>query len=62
MLSSIVAIDKSAYYWKFQEYGTVHHGAKPFLRPAKEAMAADHDRRLEQALERSISQMEREAQ
>lgn len=62
MLSAIVAIDKSAYWWKFQEYGTVNHGAKPFLRPAREAIAADHDKRLQQALEQSVSQMELEAQ
>jgi HK97 gp10 family phage protein len=60
-LSSIVGIDTSAHYWKFQEYGTVNHPARPFLRPAKEAMAEDHESRLIQALEQSMAQMEREA-
>lgn len=59
-LSAIVAIDTRAYYWKFQEYGTVHHPAKPFLRPAKEALAADHEKRWTQAVEQSLVQMERE--
>jgi HK97 gp10 family phage protein len=61
-LSAIVGIDKSAFYWKFIEYGTVNMEASPFLRPAKEALAADHDARLHQALAQSVSQMEREAQ
>jgi HK97 gp10 family phage protein len=60
-LSAIVAIDASVFYWKFQEYGTVKSPAQPFLRPAKEAMAEDHDQRMVQALEQSQAQMEREA-
>lgn len=59
-LSSIVAIDTRAFYWKFQEYGTVNHPAKPFLRPAKEAMAEDHEQRMTQAIEKSLAQMEQE--
>lgn len=61
-LSAIVGIEKAAFYWKFPEYGTVKMPARPFIRPAKEAMAADHDARLQQAIEQSLSQMERDAQ
>jgi HK97 gp10 family phage protein len=61
-LSAIVGIDKSAFYWKFWEYGTVKMEARPSVRPAKEAMAADHDARLTQAILQSQSQMELEAQ
>jgi HK97 gp10 family phage protein len=60
-LSSIVGIAKSAFYWKFIEYGTVKMEASPFLRPAKESMAKDHDDRMSQAIAQSLTQMERES-
>ena len=59
-LSAIVGIDASAFYWKYLEYGTVKMGARPFMRPAAEAMAADHDQRMVQGLRRALSHMERE--
>lgn len=31
-----IAGDKDPWYWFFQEFGTVHHDAHPFLRPALE--------------------------
>jgi HK97 gp10 family phage protein len=60
-VSAIVAVESEAFYWKYLEYGTVHLGARPFLRPAAEAMATDHDQRMIQGLERALTQMEREA-
>lgn len=60
-VSAIVAVESDAFYWKYFEYGTVKMEARPFLRPAAEAMAADHDRRMVQGLERALTQMEREA-
>lgn len=60
-VSAIVGVDPEAFYWKFQEYGTVKMGAHPMFRPAAEEMAADHDRRMISGLERALSRMEREA-
>lgn len=59
-LSAVVAIHKNAYYWKFQEFGTVNHGAQPFLRPSAVRIRPDHDARLQQGLEKALSKMERE--
>lgn len=61
-LSAVVQIDTSAFYWKFQEYGTVNQPARPFVRPAGAAMASDHEQRMRQALDQSHRQMEREAE
>ncbi len=58
-LSAIAGIDPSAFYWKYLEYGTVKMAARPFWRPAAIAMQADHAARMEQALEMSLTQMER---
>jgi len=52
-----VGVDPSAFHWRFQEYGTVRMAARPFLRPAAEAEQADHQRRLELALNRADTQM-----
>lgn len=61
-LSAVVLINvRKAFYWKFQEYGTVHHGAHPFLRPAAIQMAPSHDMRLRQALGKALHQVEQEA-
>lgn len=62
MLSAVVQIDTVAFYWKFQEYGTVNQPARPFVRPAGEAMKADHEQRFNQAVAQSHAQMEREGQ
>lgn len=59
-LSAIVGVEGQAFYWKYLEHGTVKMGAKPFLRPAAEAMTADHEQRMMQGLERALTQMERE--
>lgn len=34
-----VGPQKSFFYGLFQEYGTVHHGAQPFMRPAFDSVA-----------------------
>lgn len=60
-LSAVVLIHKFAFYWKFQEFGTVHHGAHPFLRPTAIRLRPDHQARLESALGRSLGKMERES-
>lgn len=60
-LNAIVAVDRVAFYWKFLEYGTVKMGASPFLRPAKASMESDHESRMTQALEKALTQAEREA-
>lgn len=46
------------FYWKFLEYGTVNMAARPFMRPAAEAVEADHEARLVQALEQAAHQVE----
>lgn len=61
-LSAVAGIDNPhAFHWKFVEYGTVRMAARPFWRPAAEGMADDHHRRLMQALEKTLTQVEREA-
>lgn len=60
-ITAKVSIHTDAFYWKFFEYGTEKMGARPFVRPAKEAMAADHEHRYQQALDQSLTQMESEA-
>ena len=50
--------DPQAFYWKFLEYGTVRMAARPFLRPAADAMRRDHEMRLIQALERAANDVE----
>lgn len=60
-LSAVVRIVKQIFYWKFQEYGTVHHGARPFLRPTAVRMRPDHEARLRDGLSKALSKMEREA-
>lgn len=59
--SAIVAVDSLAFYWKYFEYGTVKMESRPMFRPAAEANAADHDRRMIAGLERALTRMEREA-
>jgi HK97 gp10 family phage protein len=29
-----VYVQKNLWYWKFQEFGTAHNAAQPFMRPA----------------------------
>jgi HK97 gp10 family phage protein len=60
-LSAIVFVDSPGFYWKYIEYGTVKRPARPFIRPIGEAMSADHDARMTQALEMALTQVEREA-
>lgn len=43
-----VLIDPSAFYWRFQEYGTTRVPATPFVRPAREAEEVELDRRVKQ--------------
>lgn len=58
-LSAVVGVLARAFYWKFLEYGTVKLSPRPFLRPAADAMRADHHARLLQALEKAATQVER---
>ena len=61
-LSAVVGInDQQAFYWKFVEYGTVHMDAQPFMRPTAMALEPDHDRRLQQELDKSLTDMLRAA-
>jgi len=60
-LSAVVTIASEFFYWRFLEYGTKTRGAKSFLRPAAAATEADHNRRLEAALRKSLTELEREA-
>lgn len=60
-VSAVVGVGFEAWYWKFLEYGTVKMGARPFLRPAAEAMANDHESRLLRALGEAATDVERSA-
>jgi HK97 gp10 family phage protein len=60
-LFAVVLVDSEAFYWKYHEYGTVKMGSQPVFRPAAEAVGPDHDQRMLQGLEKSLTQMEREA-
>ena len=60
-LSAVVGVAHQSFYWKFLEYGTVKMGARPFMRPAAEAVASDHESRLVRALTEAAHQVEREA-
>lgn len=60
-LSAVVGIAFQSFYWKFLEYGTVKIGARPFMRPAAEAVEADHESRLIRALTEAADQVESEA-
>jgi len=55
------ADERPAFYWKFLEYGTVKMAAQPFMRPAAEAVEADHESRLVRALSEAADQVERAA-
>jgi len=37
---------RDAFYWKFVEFGTVHHPARPFFRPAAEAESTEYVARI----------------
>jgi len=61
-VSAVVGVENdTAFYWKFLEYGTVHMSAKPFMRPAAEAVEADHESRLVRALSEAADQVEQAA-
>ncbi len=64
-VSAVVGINKGSltypYYWKFIEYGTVKMPARPMFRPAAMAVENDHQSRLEQALNKAATTMERSA-
>lgn len=61
-LSAVVLVDREkAGHWLLQEFGTVHHGAKPFLRPSAQTMKPDHHRRLMDVLEKANQDMENQA-
>lgn len=61
-VSSVVGVARTAYYWKFLEYGTVKMAARPFMRPAAAGVERDHQQRLEVALRGAGDQVERLAQ
>ena len=49
---------KDAYYWKFVEFGTRRHPARPFFRPAADAEGDDYVARIRAigpAIERDLS-------
>ncbi len=61
-VSAVVGVENdTAFYWKFLEYGTVRMSAKPFMRPAAEALESDHDARLLHALMAAADQVEQAA-
>lgn len=61
-LSAVVLIDeRTAFYWRFQEFGTKTQSGTPFLRPTAVRLAPQHQASLQRALEKTLSQMEREA-
>ena len=45
------------YYWRWQEFGTKNMPARPFLRPAAEAMQAEALRRIEKTLGPAIQKL-----
>lgn len=57
-LAAVVGVGPDAFYWKFNEYGTVHMQASPAFRPAAEAEASEHQRAIVVALEKAGRQME----
>lgn len=59
-LSAVVLVKKTAFHWKFQEFGTVHHGAQAFLRPTAVRLSPDHQQRLADGLTRAGAKMARE--
>jgi HK97 gp10 family phage protein len=60
-LSAVVGVQAPSYYWKFLEYGTVRMGARPFMRPAADAVDSDHEARLIRALTQAADQVEADA-
>lgn len=46
---------KGFFYGFYQEYGTRHHGAQPFLRPAFDTQAEQSIAKLQQTLWRALS-------
>lgn len=50
-----VGPSKDAFYGIFQEYGTVHHGAQPFMRPAFDAIAPESLAIIRRALWRELA-------
>jgi HK97 gp10 family phage protein len=60
-VSAVVGVSPSAFHWKFLEYGTVNMEARPFFRPAAEAMRADHNARMIRALEKAAQKVEEAA-
>lgn len=61
-LSAVVTIRRNSYYWKMQEFGTVRHGAQPFLRPTAISLKPDHQYRLRKGLEKAANRVEREGE
>ncbi len=60
-VSAVVGVEPDAYYWKYLEYGTKTIAARPFMRPSAMSEEANHQDRLEQALEKAANQMENSA-
>ncbi len=56
-LAAIVRVAKETFHWRFLEYGTVHMRALGMFRHAKEANQADHENRLNGALQRANSRL-----
>ncbi len=51
-----------AYHWHWQEFGTQHHEAQPFIAPAFEELRADYPRIFEEEFGRQIEkQLEKRA-
>lgn len=50
-----VGPSRDAYYGLFQEFGTVHHGAQPFARPAFDSVAPESLRILSEVLWRELA-------
>ena len=49
------------WYWRFQEFGTSHHAATPFMRPAlsnnKDAVEAEFKRSFSEELDKEIAKL-----
>lgn len=58
---SVVGVDPRAFHWKFWEYGTVKMPARPFFRPAADALRGSHQKQMAEALTRANTKMAQQA-
>jgi HK97 gp10 family phage protein len=58
-VSVAIGPDKDAFYGMFQELGTVHHPAQPFLRPALDEKANEATRAVGWELGRAVNKAAR---